>query len=77
MIQEIARRLPSTERSLRSVGLMRVSQAYGGRQVAAAFVFGALLGAGIALYIWPPAERVFGPRARVRDDGRDAAMQEH
>lgn len=71
-LQDIVDRIPTTDRALQSLGLMRTSTGSVSPQVIGAFALGVLVGAGIALLLTP----VSGPelRARVQEqvNGHDA-----
>ncbi len=69
--------LPTADRGLRSLGLVRVARSYDGTQAAAAFLLGALVGAGIALLAAPMTGRELRDRVRDRLDERTPEPASH
>lgn len=76
-IQELVSLLPSTDRTLRSMGLSRTSQASIAAQSLGAFGIGLLVGAGVALLLAPMTGREFREKVQeqlqTRMNGNDTA----
>jgi hypothetical protein len=77
MLQEILKNVSSPDRSLRSIGLMRVKRTYDGVQVLSAFGLGLMIGAGLALLLAPLSGPNLRKRVRESVNGRDDEMLAH
>lgn len=81
MWYEIARRVPWDD-TLRSIGLMRASQASNGAQTFGAFALGVLVGAGLGMLFAPAPgaelrERMRREMERQQESMQGESMQSH
>jgi hypothetical protein len=74
-LQDLADRIPTTDRALQSVGLMRTSTVPVSPQMVGAFALGVLVGAGIALLLTPISGRELRARVQEQVNGHDAEHQ--
>ena len=77
MLTELARRLPTPDQSLRSLGLMRISQTHDGGRMLLAFTLGAVLGIASALLIGSLPEHESHGDEPDTGIGRPTEMHKH
>jgi hypothetical protein len=77
MLNELVQHIPTADQSLRSLGLMRISQTHGGGRTLLAFTLGAVLGIACALLIGSLPERALHADEPDTGVGRGAEMHKH
>lgn len=77
MLQELARYIPTADESLRSVGLMRLSQSHEGARILLAFTLGTVLGVACALLLGSLPERESHADEPDTGVGRGSELHRH
>jgi len=77
MLQRITKNLSFPDRSLRSIGLVRVKRTYDGVQALSAFGLGLMIGAALALLLAPRSGRDLRKRVQESVNGNDEQMTTH